>query len=95
MTRQQKIVMSLLHTAGKTGVYNYEFARQNILRYSARIDELREQGIKIKTVRISAGVFKYILEYYLKEEPNKKSWQEIKKQEKRKELEERMEALFK
>ena len=76
--------MSLMHNAGSIGVYNYEFARQNILRYSARIDELREIGVKIRTVRISTGVFKYILEKYLEEKPKKEDWRAKKKEEQRK-----------
>ena len=79
--------MSLMHRAGSFGVHNYEFAQQRILRYSARIDELREIGIKIKTVRVSSGVFKYILERYLGEQPIKPSWQSIKKSREFKELE--------
>lgn len=88
MTRQQKIVLSMLRVAGKAGVYNYEFARNNILRYSARIDEMRAQGVEIRTVRISAGVFKYVLEEFLKEKP-KSTWREEKKRELKKEIEER------
>lgn len=89
MTPQQRVVMGLMHRAGSFGVHNYEFARENILRYSARVDELREIGIKIKTVRISTGVFKYILERYLEEKPVKPNWQAKKKAEKVKEMEER------
>lgn len=89
MTRQQKVVMSLMRIAGKSGVYNYEFARQNILRYSARIDELRELGVKIRTVRVKVGVFKYILEEYLKEKPARPSWQSERRKEQLKEMEEK------
>lgn len=42
---------------------NYEFANltPSIIRYSARILELRKVGHNITTVKISKGVTKYVL----------------------------------
>ena len=56
----------LIH-AGTRGVENYKFPEAKILRYSARIGDLRKQGYDIFCERMtlpngrSTGVFRYFL----------------------------------
>lgn len=57
----------MLEKAGSSGVMNYQFPRNNILRYSARIGELRADGYNIIAERIklkngrSTNVYRYVL----------------------------------
>lgn len=73
---QSSAMLKMLRKAGKHGVKNYEFPMRGILRYSARIGELRNEGFNIMCERIklpngrSTGVFRYILI----EEKKKKWW---------------------
>lgn len=62
MTQQERI-LELLKQRGKAGVFNYEFfhLQPAILRAASRVDELRKQGHDIETVKVTKGVFKYIL----------------------------------
>lgn len=88
-SQKQKIVEWLL-TRGSEGIKNYEFGQQFILNYKARLDELREDGFNIKTIRVKDNVWKYVLE----EKITKTSWQEKKRQENREKLAEIQDKLF-
>lgn len=55
-------VEKMLRTAGDRGVTNATFAQAGILRYAARIEELRKSGLSIETRRCSAGTFTYTLQ---------------------------------
>lgn len=62
---QEARVMQMLRKAGSRGVENYQFPKHGILRYSARIGELRKD-YNILAERVYAhgrwtGVWKYIL----------------------------------
>ena len=73
---QTTALLKMLRKAGKHGVKNYEFPMRGILRYSARIGELRAEGFNIVAERQhlpngrSTGVFTYVLI----EEEKKKQW---------------------
>lgn len=73
---QTTAVLKMLRKAKKHGVKNYEFPMRGILRYSARIGELRAEGFNIVAERQklpngrSTGVFRYTLI----EEENKPWW---------------------
>ena len=73
---QTSKVLKMLQKAKHHGVKNYEFPMRGILRYSARIGELRAEGFNIVAERQklpngrSTGVFTYILI----QEEEKKSW---------------------
>lgn len=60
-------VLTMLKRAGQRGVMNYEFPRKRILRYSARLGDLRNEGYNIIAERVklknrrSTNVFRYIL----------------------------------
>lgn len=63
---QAEKIIRILKDAGNRGVPNYEFPKQAILRYSARIDELRKDGYNIYCERQvingrSTGVWMYYL----------------------------------
>lgn len=58
---QRQTVYSMLRRAHKDGVTNGAFAEAGILRYSARIKELRAEGHPIVRQRISGKCFKYTL----------------------------------
>lgn len=60
MTQREK-VLDLLERAGSEGVTNGQFADENILRYGARLKELREAGYDIST-HGSGGTRTYVLE---------------------------------
>jgi hypothetical protein len=69
----------MLREAGLVGIKNYEFPQHFILNYKARLDELREKGFDIKTIRVDGSVWKYVLN-----EPGmvkKESWQSKRKKE--------------
>lgn len=67
MQTQQGKILNLLKQRGQKGVANYEFSRMHILRYSARMKELRQEGHNIVTERDhlpngrATNVFRYIL----------------------------------
>ncbi|OGY24252.1 MAG: hypothetical protein A2Y57_04175 [Candidatus Woykebacteria bacterium RBG_13_40_7b] len=79
----------MLRERGPVGVKNWEFPQHFILNYKARLDELREKGWSIKTVRVDGNVWKYVLEEKI---PAKESWQSRKRQEDRVLMEERGQA---
>jgi Helix-turn-helix domain len=60
---QRQTVLKMLDEArvDRRGVTNGEFADAGILRYSARIKELRKQGYRIAKQRLSAGGWRYTL----------------------------------
>ena len=60
---QRQTVLKMLDQArvDRRGVTNGEFADAGILRYSARIEELRKQGYRIAKQRLSAGGWRYTL----------------------------------
>jgi Helix-turn-helix domain len=58
---QRDTVYSMLRRAHKDGVTNGAFAEAGILRYSARIRELRREGHPIARQRLSARCWKYTL----------------------------------
>lgn len=61
-TQANRVLAELL--ANPNGVMTYDFFRMSppIMRAASRVHELKLQGYKIKTVRIKAGNYKYILE---------------------------------
>jgi hypothetical protein len=77
---QEAKLLSMLRKAGKHGVPNYRFPEAKILRYSARIGDLRNEGYDIICERVklpngrSTGVFKYIL---VEPEEKKSLWQKL------------------
>lgn len=64
---QNDRVLKMLREAGSKGVRNHQFPENRILRYSARINDLRKEGYNIYCERVllpngrSTGVFKYYL----------------------------------
>ena len=52
----------MLEQAGREGVTNGQFVDAQILRYSARIKELRDNGHRIEKHRITDGTFRYTLQ---------------------------------
>lgn len=58
---QRETVYTMLRRAHKDGVTNGAFAEAEILRYSARIEELRREGHAIVKQRVSAKCWKYTL----------------------------------
>lgn len=60
MTKREQ-VLSMLKAAGDRGVTNRELNEAGIYRYSARIKELRDEGVDVETVRIKGGYFKFRL----------------------------------
>ena len=75
---QTSKIIKLLWRAGKRGVPNYEFPKHGILRYSARINELRADGYDILCERQylpngrATNIFRYTL---IEEDQTKKWWQ--------------------
>ena len=59
MTQRDKVLAMLEESPD--GVTNAQFAAARILRYSARIEELREQGHEIVCERRSGSTFVYRL----------------------------------
>ena len=57
---QRLSVLQYLRQAGERGVTNGFFADKHILRYSARIWELREEGFEIRT-EAKAGTVRFTL----------------------------------
>jgi hypothetical protein len=63
---QEARLLKALRKAGKHGVENFKFPQMHILRYSARIGDLRSQGFNIYCERVyhhgkATGTFKYYL----------------------------------
>lgn len=61
MTQRER-VLTMLKQAGREGVTNGQFVDAQILRYSARIMELRNAGHVIEKHRITDGTFRYELQ---------------------------------
>jgi hypothetical protein len=67
MKSQDAQILSMLKKNKRKGVANYEFPAHRILRYSARIDELRKDGHNITCTRDylpngrATNVFRYHL----------------------------------
>ena len=62
MTQKQDVLRMLNQArVDRRGVTNGEFADAGILRYSARIEELRKAGYRIAKQRLSAGGWRYTL----------------------------------
>ena len=55
---QRRLVLDMLRERGS--VTNLEFVRAKILRFSARIEELRKEGHLIDTINEGNGVFRYV-----------------------------------
>ena len=71
---QSTKLLNMLRKSGKHGIENYKFPQQGILRYSARIADLRAEGFNIYCERLvikgrATGTYKYFL---IEEE--KKPW---------------------
>lgn len=64
---QEEQILRMLRKAGSRGVANHEFPKHRILRYSARLGELRNEGYNIYCERQklpngrATNVFKYYL----------------------------------
>jgi hypothetical protein len=58
---QREKVLTMLEQAGTDGVTNGQFVNVSILRYSARIKELRDAGHRIEKHRVTDGTFRYTL----------------------------------
>ena len=68
-------LLNMLRKAGKHGIENYKFPQQGILRYSARIGELRAEGFNIYCERLVVrGHFTGTYKYFLIEEKPKSRW---------------------
>lgn len=61
---QAEQIVKLLKAKGADGATNYEL-NKIAFRYSARIAELRKDGVEISTVQIKKGLFKYTLGEFL------------------------------
>jgi len=72
---QTSKLLTMLKKAGKHGIENYKFPQQGILRYSARIADLRAEGFNIYCERvIIKGRYTGTFKYFLIEEPKQESW---------------------
>ena len=73
---QEERLLKMLRAAGNKGVPNYEFPKNQILRYSARIGDLRNDGHNIYCEReyLPNGRASGVFRYYLNEETEKKRW---------------------
>jgi len=64
---QSARLLKMLQKAGKKGIENHKFPKHGILRYSARIADLRKEGHDIRPDRVynwrgkATGTYKYIL----------------------------------
>ncbi len=58
---QRQRILELLRARGRFGATNVDLVALKIFRYSSRLRELRQQGFCIDTVRVSEGLYKYIL----------------------------------
>ena len=74
---QSTSILKMLRKAGSKGVKNYQFPMNGILRYSARIGELRAEGFNIvaERVRLPNGRATNVFTYVLIEDKKKKWWQ--------------------
>jgi len=73
---QSTKLLTMLRKAGKHGIENYKFPQQGILRYSARIADLRAEGFNVYCERVvidgrHTGTFKYFL---IEETKKKNPW---------------------
>lgn len=68
---QTNLMLKLLRKAGQKGVPNYTFPAHRILRYSARINDLRKEGYDIlcERLRLPSGRATNVFVYTLVEEP--------------------------
>ena len=71
---QNDRIIKMLRRAGSRGIANYEFPRHRILRLSARVNDLRQDGYNIYCERqyLPNGRATNVWKYYLNEEPKKK-----------------------
>lgn len=67
---QEARILKMLRKAGKRGVENYQFPKHRILRLSARLGELRQQGYNIYCERqyLPNGRATSVWKYYLVED---------------------------
>ena len=67
---QEERLLRLLRKAGSRGVENHEFPKHRILRYSARIGDLRKDGYNIycERQRLPNGRATSTYKYYLIED---------------------------
>ena len=74
-------VLKAIKEAGPGGIINHELARvAGTKRYSARIQELRDSGWKIKTIRLNTTDHKFVLadrEQFYYERPKKEAPKKI------------------
>lgn len=65
-------ILKMLRKAKNKGVPNYRFPEKRILRYSARIGDLRNEGYNIYCERLLLpnGKATNVFNYYLNEESN-------------------------
>jgi len=62
MTQRDRVLKMLDEArVDHRGITNGQFAEAGILRYSARIEELRKAGYRIAKQRLSAGGWRYTL----------------------------------
>ncbi len=86
MPTQEQRILNLLKQRGTQGVYAWEITGDlHILQYNARIFGLREKGHNIENKKPG--------HFVLVEKTTKPTWQAVKRQEKRAELESRMERF--
>lgn len=73
---QEAKMLKMLRKAGQRGVENYKFPANKILRYSARINDLRQDGYNIlcERVRLPNGRATNIFRYVLVEEGRTPWW---------------------
>ena len=81
---QKHRIIEWLRERGSVGVNNYEFPQRYILNYKARLDELREEGYNIKTIKVEGNVWRYVLNGRIEK---KGSWQQRRKKEELKDME--------
>ena len=58
---QRQRILELLRARGRFGATNVDLVALKIFRYSSRLRELRQQNFCIDTVRVTEGLYKYIL----------------------------------
>lgn len=51
----------MLKKAGEDGVTNTDFVDAGVYRYSARIKELRDEGVDVESIQIRGGFWKFRL----------------------------------
>lgn len=78
MLSQEAKVLRAIKLSGNKGFPNYKFPQMGVLRYSARIGDLRKEGHNIYCERVrrngrATGTFLYFLNDET-DEPKKKRW---------------------